>query len=196
MFCISRFQNLWKGRGASLLIEIQFSSLLNKLEMRTVLTSCHSWQENNWKSRWKGLGQEIWPIDQKECRTTKKSANRPTLMVDGKKTRPMAQGLGRWVVGMANKPHSSLRSKITSPWSTTKHKTNKLRDLKARRTTETFRNSIRTRAWMIIECSNDDVQVLRTVKNGVSTIVLADLVPLQVDRPLPKYFPRNLLLRQ
>ncbi|KAF5931791.1 hypothetical protein HYC85_027962 [Camellia sinensis] len=77
---------------------------------------------------------------------------------------------GRWAIGMVNKPPSSLRNKTTSPWSTTKHKTNKLRGSKARRTTETFGNSKRTRAWMIIECSNDDVQVLRTVKNRVSKV--------------------------
>ena len=90
-------------------------------------------------------------------------------MADDKKTRPTSTRLGRWVVGMANKPSSSLKSKTTSPWSTTKHKIDKLRDPKARRAVETFGNSKRTRAWMIIECSNDDVQVLRTVKNGVST---------------------------
>ncbi|CAL5419199.1 unnamed protein product [Camellia sinensis] len=81
----------------------------------------------------------------------------------------MASSLGRWVKGMANKPLSSLKSKNTSLWSTTKHKTDKLRDLEARHATETSGNSKRTRAWMIIECSDDDVQVLRTVKNGVST---------------------------
>ncbi|GMP44422.1 hypothetical protein CsSME_00013359 [Camellia sinensis var. sinensis] len=34
---------------------------------------------------------------------------------------------------------------------------------------ETSGNSRRTQTWMITECSNDDVPVLRTVKNGVST---------------------------
>ena len=62
-------------------------------------------------------------------------------MADGKNTRPISTRLGRWVVGMANKPPSSLRSKTTSPWSITKHKTDKLRDPKARRAAETFENS-------------------------------------------------------
>ena len=35
---------------------------------------------------------------------------------------------------------------------------------------ETSGNSKRTQTWMITECSNGDVQVLRTVKNGVSTV--------------------------
>ena len=52
----------------------------------------------------------------------------------------------------------------------TKHKTNKSRGLEARRVAEPFENSRRTQTWVIIECSNDDVQVLRTVKNGVSTV--------------------------
>ncbi|CAL5382476.1 unnamed protein product [Camellia sinensis] len=35
--------------------------------------------------------------------------------------------------------------------------------------------SKRTQSWMITECSNGDVQVLRTVKNGVSTVAEAEL---------------------
>ena len=132
-------------------------------------TSSHSWQKISATSRWKGLNSKIWPIDQTKCRSTKKSADRPTLLADGKKTRPLTSCLGRWVAGMAYKPPSSLRSKTTSPWSTIKHKTDKLRDPKARHAAETSENSKRTRAWMIIECSNNDVQVLRTVKNGLST---------------------------
>ena len=95
--------------------------------------------ENICKSKWKGLGSKIWPIDQNKCRSTKISADWPTLMADGKKTWPMASCLGRWGEGMVNKPPSSLISKITSSWSTTKHKIDKLRDLEARRETETPR---------------------------------------------------------
>ena len=51
----------------------------------------------------------------------------------------------------------------------TKHKTGKSRGLEVRRIAETSENSRRTQTWVIIECSNDDVQVLRIVKNGVST---------------------------
>ncbi|KAF5941257.1 hypothetical protein HYC85_022424 [Camellia sinensis] len=69
---------------------------------------------------------------------------------------------------MANKPFPALRSNHTSVWSTTKHKTNKSKGLEARRAAETSENSRRTRTWIIIKCSNDDVQVLRTVKNGVA----------------------------
>ena len=35
---------------------------------------------------------------------------------------------------------------------------------------ESSGNSKRTQTWIITECSNGDVQVLRTVKNGVSTV--------------------------
>ena len=41
----------------------------------------------------------------------------------------------------------------------------------ARRAAETSGNSRRTQTWIITECSNGGVQVLRTVKNGVSTPV-------------------------
>ncbi|GMP69427.1 hypothetical protein CsSME_00028696 [Camellia sinensis var. sinensis] len=112
---------------------------------------------------------KTWLIDQHKCRSTKRSADQPKLLADGKKTRLTASSLGRWVQEMENKPPSSLRRKNTSAWSTTKHKTDKLRDPKARRVAETSENSKRTRAWMIIECSNDDIRVLRMVKNGVST---------------------------
>ena len=144
-------------------------------------TSCHNWYKISAKSRWKGLGAKIWPSDQTKSRSTKRSADRPTLLADSNDTRPMASCLGQWVVGMANKPSPSLRSKTTSPWSTTKHKIVKLRDPKARCAAETFRNSRRTRAWMITECSNDDIQVLRTVKNGAST---AGRPPFLAGRPL------------
>lgn len=71
---------------------------------------------------------------------------------------------------MAYKLFPTLRSKTTSVWYKTKHKTNKSRGLEVRRVAETSENSRRTQKRVIIECSNDDVQVLRTVKNGVSTI--------------------------
>ena len=48
-------------------------------------------------------------------------------------------------------------------------KIDKSRGLEVRRVSETSENSRRTHTRVIIECSNDDVQVLRTVKNGVST---------------------------
>ena len=138
-----------------------FQSLHTRVwRMKSVFTSCHSWHKNICKSKQKGHGQKMWPIVQKACRSA---------TTNGENTRLISTRLGLWVVGMANKPPSSLRSKTTCPWSTTKHNTDKLRDPKARHAAETFGNSKRTRAWMIIECSNDDVQVLRTVKNGVST---------------------------
>ncbi|KAF5949267.1 hypothetical protein HYC85_011260 [Camellia sinensis] len=37
---------------------------------------------------------------------------------------------------------------------------------------ETSGNSKRTQTWIITECPNGDVQVLRTVKNGVSTLMM------------------------
>ncbi|KAF5931579.1 hypothetical protein HYC85_027750 [Camellia sinensis] len=57
----------------------------------------------------------------------------------------------------------------TSVWCKTRHKTVESRDPEAGRVAETSGNSGRTRTRMITECSNSDVQVLRTVKNGVST---------------------------
>ena len=54
-------------------------------------------------------------------------------------------------------------------WCKTKHKIVKLRVPKARHVAVASQNSERTLTWMITECSNGDVQVLRTVKNGVST---------------------------
>ena len=90
---------------------------------------------------------------------------------------PMARKQGRWHKALADglrgwpTSHpfpSEAKPQVLGPQPSTK--TNKLRDPKARRATETFGNSKRTRAWMIIECSNDDVQVLKTVKNGVSIV--------------------------
>ena len=135
--------------------------------MRIVPTSCHSWQKISAKSRWKGLDSKIWLIDQKECRSTN---------TYGRWHKALADGLRGW-------PTSYPQNRNTSPWSTTKHKIDKLRDPKARRVAETFGNSKWTRAWMIIECSNDDVQVLRTVKKWVSTYLRRNLITTRLQKP-------------
>ena len=50
------------------------------------------------------------------------------------------------------------------------HKIVESRDPEARRVAEASGNSRRSQTRMITECSNGDGQVLRTVKNGVSTV--------------------------
>ncbi|KAF5947261.1 hypothetical protein HYC85_013218 [Camellia sinensis] len=70
---------------------------------------------------------------------------------------------------MVYKPYPDSQRQNTSVWCQTKHKTVEFGDPEARRVAETSGNSKRTQTWMITECSNGDVQVLRTVKNGVST---------------------------
>ena len=109
-------------------------------------------------------------IDQIHGRLTTKSAGRPSPMAGGNKT--VAGGLKPWPVrcGDGQQAIPCPHKQNTSVWSTTKHKTNKSRGLEARRATEISENLRRTRIWMITECSKGDVQVLRTVKNGVSTV--------------------------
>ena len=58
----------------------------------------------------------------------------------------------------------------TSVWCKTRHKTVEFGDPETRRVAENSGNSKRTQTRIITECSNGDVQVLRTVKNGVSTL--------------------------
>ncbi|KAF5953591.1 hypothetical protein HYC85_006447 [Camellia sinensis] len=50
----------------------------------------------------------------------------------------------------------------TSVWCKARHNTVESRDPKARRATETSRNSRRTQTRVITKCSNGDVQVLKT----------------------------------
>ena len=71
---------------------------------------------------------------------------------------------------MAIKPLPAPQRQSASVWWKTKQKTVESRDPKARRVAETSGNSKRTQTWIITECSNGDVQVLRTVNNGVSTV--------------------------
>lgn len=108
--------------------------------------------------------QNRWPVDHLECRSAKHLA-------DGNKTQLVASSHGRCSVEKANKAFPALQSKSTSVWCKTKHKTVESRDPEARRVAETSGNSRWTQTRMITECSNGDVQVLRTVKNGVSTAV-------------------------
>ncbi|GMP24241.1 hypothetical protein CsSME_00001575 [Camellia sinensis var. sinensis] len=72
---------------------------------------------------------------------------------------------------MAHKPFPTPPRQNTSVWCKTKHKTVESRDPEARRVAETSGNSRRTQTWMITKCSNGDVQVLRTVKNGEHVIL-------------------------
>ena len=70
---------------------------------------------------------------------------------------------------MANKLLPASQGKNASVWCKTRRQKVESRDPEARRVAESFGNSGRTQTRMIIECSNGDVQVLRTVKNGVAT---------------------------
>ena len=65
----------------------------------------------------------------------------------------------------------------TKSWLKTSTKPRELRDLEASRTAENLGDSKRARTCAIIEHSNDDVQVFRTVKNRVST-ALDPIAPL------------------
>ena len=111
-------------------------------------------------------------LTKKDGRSTTKSAGRPNISPMATNQWSVASSHGRWGVRMANKPFPVLQSKNTSVWCKTKHKTVKSRDPEARRVAKTSGNSRRTQTWMITECSNGDVQVLRAVKNGVSTMSL------------------------
>ena len=108
--------------------------------------------------------QQRMPTGNKMCRPATKCA-------DGNKNQPVASSHCRWCVGMPHKAFPAPPRQNTSVWCKTRHKTVESRDPEARRVAETSGNSRRTQTWMITECSNGDVQVLRTVKNGVSTAV-------------------------
>ncbi|CAL5420664.1 unnamed protein product [Camellia sinensis] len=85
-------------------------------------------------------------------------------------------------VEVVNKPFPAPQKQNTSVWCKTKHKTVESRGLEARRMAETSDNSRRTQTWMITECSNGDVQVLRTVKNGgVYKEYLTEYLELHLD---------------
>jgi len=84
----------------------------------------------------------------------------------------VASSHGRWSVGMANKPFPAPQRQNTSVWCKTKHKIVESRDPEAGRVAETSGNSRQTQTWMITKYSNNDVQVLRTIKNGVSTVCI------------------------
>ena len=95
------------------------------------------------------------------------------------KTVPMAKRECRCGVGAAGGLQGWLTSlplpsnaKTHKSWCKTKHRTSRLRGPEARRAAGTSGNSKRTQTWIITERSNGDVQVLRMVKNGVSTPVL------------------------
>ena len=73
-------------------------------------------------------------------------------------------------VGVVYNPYPSSQRQNKSVWCQTKHKIVEFGDPEARRVAAPSGNSKRTQTWMVTECSNGDVQVLRTVKNGVSTV--------------------------
>ncbi|CAL5335944.1 unnamed protein product [Camellia sinensis] len=63
------------------------------------------------------------------------------------------------------------RQEATSSWSKNNmHNTERFRGSKTRRSTEDFGHSKQTQTRTIVECTNNDVQVLKTVKNGVSRV--------------------------
>ena len=118
---------------------------------------------------------EQWSVSQKcnlakiDGRSTIYSTGRPNIWPVETKHSRWPQAMAGEVWGWSYKLLPTLRSKTTSVWCKTRHKTIESRDPKAGRVAETSGNSRRTRTRMITECSNGDVQVLRTVKNGVST---------------------------
>ncbi|KAF5962128.1 hypothetical protein HYC85_003337 [Camellia sinensis] len=74
---------------------------------------------------------------------------------------------------MVYKPYPALPRQNTSVWCQTKHKKVEFGDPEARRVAETSGNSKRAQTWMITECSNGDVQVLRTFKKENNNINLS-----------------------
>ena len=111
-------------------------------------------------------------------RPTKKSADRPNIWPKATKQWLVASIHGRWCVGVAHKPLAAPQKINISVCCKTKHKTVESRDLETRRVAETSRNSRWTQTRMITECSISDVQVLRTVKNRVSTVLTTKEVDL------------------
>ncbi|GMP96864.1 hypothetical protein CsSME_00045324 [Camellia sinensis var. sinensis] len=111
-------------------------------------------------------------------RPTTQNADTPQISADRPNIWSVGKRKGRWLYATAGGFQGWLTSLFppseaqnTSPWCKTKHRIGKLRDSEARCAAEASENSKRTQTWMITERSNGDVQVLRTVKNGVSIVV-------------------------
>ena len=112
------------------------------------------------------------PTGNKLCRPAKK------VPMAAKTSRwPLAMAGGGW--GWSTSPTLPLQGKtqVFGAKPDTKRLSSEI--LRWGTRAETSGNSERTQSWIITECSNGDVQVLRTVKNGVST-PLTFLVKIQL----------------
>ena len=113
--------------------------------------------------------QKTVPTGNKLCRPAIKCADRQTKV-------PMAAKTSRWPLATAGGVWGCLtrhslplqgKTRVFGAKPDTKRSSSEI--LRQGTRAETSGNSKRTHTWMITECSNGDAQVLRTVKNGVST---------------------------
>ena len=147
------------------------------MEDKSVHSSWHSWHTQCLKKAKRRHRPEKDSNGQINGRPTTQMVDTPSISADRPNIWSVGKSKGRWLHATAGGFQGWLTSLFppseaqnTSPWCKTKHRTGKLRDPEAKCAAEASGNSKRTQTWMIIERSNGDVQVLRTVKNGVSTV--------------------------
>ncbi|CAL5378517.1 unnamed protein product [Camellia sinensis] len=113
--------------------------------------------------------QNKWPTGNKECRPAIYIADGIKSLAGGLKPWPVMCGDASQGIPCPSKAFPAPPRQNTSVWCKTRHNTVESRGPEARRATETSGNSRQTQTRVITKCSNGDIQVLRTVKNGVST---------------------------